>query len=633
VHDLLESVAVDGRFDCNFESLGSKLRKGHLFKIIGISAFSQSSPSLIKQFIDSAIKDAECVSTDLTNPMKRSKTTLISFSSFCSQQHATIESCGLQLCRSFIAALLAVSAGTSVGVAADLDSAPGSNPIFRDMFTADPAPLVVGDTLYVYVGHDDAKDGEMFNMKEWLCYSTKDLKQWTAHGPIMKPTDFKWAVSDAWAAQMVKKNGKYYFYTTVTHDRTHPGKAIGVAVSDSPTGPFKDARGSALVTEQDTPSPYGWDDIDPTVLIDEDGTAWMAWGNPNCHLAKLKQNMTEIDGPIQSIHVPNYTEGPWLDKRNGLYYLFYPAFAHQGMGEKICYATAKVITGPWVYRGILTGGAKGSYTIHPGVVDFKGQTLFFYHNATLTLDGVGGALGRRSVCAEYLFYNPDGTIQPILQTKEGLSLPPKRNAGKPDQVVSMPVVPDLQVKVTQELAADPTMWPGSPVLKTVENPYDDATKAVSFNSEGLPSCIGQTFKMESDLRLERVVLYAGDGSGASSDEPTTLALYELNEGNASPDSYSAETNLLNSGRGWKISYTPQARGLLQIDFSEGHRVELKKGRVYALELQGKPGSAPIFWRRSTKEIYPNGASYSNRKRLKDRENFSDFAFALYGAQS
>ena len=526
----------------------------------------------------------------------------------------------------------AIGSCASLG-AAETGTAPGSNPIFRDMFTADPAPLVVGDTLYVYVGRDEAKEGEMFNMKEWLCYSTKDLKQWTAHGPIMKPTDFKWAVSDAWAAQVVEKDGKFYFYTTVTHDNSHPGKAIGVAVSDSPTGPFKDARGSALVTEQDTPSPYGWDDIDPTVLIDDDGTAWMAWGNPNCHLAKLKQNMTEIDGPIQRIHVPNYTEGPWLDKRNGLYYVFYPAFAHQGMGEKICYATAKAITGPWTYHGILTGGAKGSYTIHPGIVDFKGQTLFFYHNATLTLNGVGGALGRRSVCAEYLFYNPDGTIQSIQQTKEGLSLPPNRNTGKSDQSVFKPAVSDRHVMVTQELEADPKEWPGTPALKTVENPYFEATKAVSFNSEGRPSTIGQTFRMESDLQLARIVLYAGDGHGASSEEPVTLALYDLGDGEAAPDSYPAEANLLGEGQGMEIAYEPQARGLLQIDFSAAQRVNLKKGHVYAFELRGKSGTAPLFWRRSIKESYPSGSSYSNRKRLKDRENFSDFAIALFGSNS
>jgi beta-xylosidase len=302
---------------------------------------------------------------------------------------------------------------------------PGENPILRDAFTADPAPLVVGDTLFLYVGHDEAKGKEMFTMKEWLCYSTKDMKTWSAHGPIMKPTDFKWAVGDAWASQVVQKEGKFYFYTTVQHGAPHVGKAIGVAVADSPTGPFKDARGTALVTDETTPSDKPWNDIDPTVLIDDDGTAYMAWGNPYLYFAKLKPDMTEIDGQIQKIDLPNYTEGPWLHKRGSMYYLTYAAFAHQGQWEKICYATAPKITGPWTYQGILTDQAKNSYTIHPGIVQFKDQWYLFYHNATLTLNGQTGAIGRRSVCVEYLYYNPDGTMQPISQTTKGISVPPK----------------------------------------------------------------------------------------------------------------------------------------------------------------------------------------------------------------
>ncbi|OYW82469.1 MAG: glycoside hydrolase, partial [Asticcacaulis sp. 32-58-5] len=131
--------------------------------------------------------------------------------------------------------------------------APGSNPLITDIFTADPAPLVVGDTVYLYTGHDEARGTEMFTMKDWRVFSSKDLLTWTAHGPIMKATDFKWASKDAWAAQTIEKDGKFYFYAAVEHDKTHPGKAIGVAVSDSPTGPFVDARGTALVHNQMTP--------------------------------------------------------------------------------------------------------------------------------------------------------------------------------------------------------------------------------------------------------------------------------------------------------------------------------------------------------------------------------------------
>lgn len=504
------------------------------------------------------------------------------------------------------------------------------NPLFRNQWTADPAPLVVGDALYVYAGRDDAHGGQMFHMPDWVCYSTKDLKTWTSHGSFMKPTDFKWAVADAWAAQVVEKDGKFYFYTTVQHDNTKGGKAIGVAVSDCPTGPFVDARGSALVTEDMTPTPNFWDDIDPTVLIDDKGDAWMAWGNPNCFLAKLKPNMTDLDGPIRKIHVPNYTEGPWLDQRNGLYYLFYPSFAHQGQGEKICYATAKNITGPWTYHGVLTGEAEGSYTIHPGIAEFNGESLFFYHNATLALNGEGGALGRRAVCAEYLFYNPDGTIQPITQTKEGISVPPKRPEVKSAPVASKPAVSDSGVTVKQDIGADPETWPGKPVLTTVGNPYRKAIPALGFNHAGGRSNLGQTFKLERDLKLQGIALYAGDGMGATEQEPVTLAIHDLGTSDAVSDTYTAAGNLLDNGKGLKIAYQPQARGLLRFSFSDTNQPTLKAGHVYAFELQGKPGSLPLFWRSSGEDVFDGGAAYGDRKRIVDGEKSRDFAMALYG---
>lgn len=296
------------------------------------------------------------------------------------------------------------------------------NPIFRDAFTADPSPLVYNGRLYVYVGQDEAKDGELFTMTGWRCYSTTDMVNWTSHGVIMKPTNFAWGAADAWAAQVVHKEGKFYLYVTVTGKAPYGGRNIGVAVSNSPTGPFVDARGTPLIRDNMTNNGKTWDDIDPTVMIDDDGQAYLCWGNPLCYLVKLKPNMTETDGAIKQITPPNYAEGPWLYKRNNLYYLAYPAFVPGVGSEQICYATATNVNGPWTYRGVLSGTAKNSYTIHPGIVEYKGQNYFFYHNATLTLNGQGPATGRRSVCVEYLCYNTDGTIKPILQTSAGITV-------------------------------------------------------------------------------------------------------------------------------------------------------------------------------------------------------------------
>ena len=303
--------------------------------------------------------------------------------------------------------------------------APGSNPLIRDKFTADPAPLVVGDRLYLYVGHDQAQRDEMFNMREWLVYSTEDMKTWTDHGPIMKATDFKWAKADAWASQVIEKDGKFWFYATVEHDDTHPGKAIGVAVSDSPTGPFVDAKGSALVTSQMTPKgTHSWEDIDPTVLTDDDGTTWIAWGNRQAYIARLKPDMIGIDGPITEITPPHFEEGPWLHKRDGIYYLTYASLDRsKHRDEKVSYSTAPSIQGPWTYRGELTGSGKYSFTIHPGIVQFKDQWYLFLHNAALAIGDQNGSIGRRAVTVEHLQYNADGTMKPVVQTEAGVSVP------------------------------------------------------------------------------------------------------------------------------------------------------------------------------------------------------------------
>jgi hypothetical protein len=323
-------------------------------------------------------------------------------------------------------ALCAVAVTAPATAQVKLDHAAGTNPIIRDKFTADPAPLVVGDTLYLYVGHDQAPREQMFDMREWLVYSTKDMKTWTAHPPIMNVKDFKWAQADAWAAQAIEKNGKFYFYAAVEHDGTHPGKAIGVAVSDKPTGPFVDARGSALITNQMTPKgKHNWEDIDPTVFTDDDGTSWLAWGNAQCYIAKLKPNMIEIDGPIIEITPEHFEEGPWLHKRGDLYYLTYASWDRKTQSsEHVSYATAPRITGPWTYRGLLTGPAANSFTIHPGIAQFKGNWYLFLHNATLTIGDMKGAIGRRAVTVEHLQYNPDGTMKPVVQGELGVSVPP-----------------------------------------------------------------------------------------------------------------------------------------------------------------------------------------------------------------
>ena len=300
---------------------------------------------------------------------------------------------------------------------------PGQNPLFTDNFTADPAALVVGNRVYVYVGHDKASPGGWFNMPEWLCYSSTDMKNWTSHGPVLAAKDFVDAnPSAAWAAQVVEKEGKFYFYVTL--DRRE-GHFITVAVADSPLGPFKEARpGQPLITDaMTTDSHRANSDIDPTVIIDDEGTPWMAWGNGDCYMVKLNRNMVELDGPIIKVPFRNFSEGPWLVKRGNLYYNFYAADAPGVQPEQMCYAYASQLSGPWTYGGFVTGAAKHGFTIHPSVIEFKGQWYLFYHDGAYALNGTPGGDCRRQVCVEHLYFNPDGTIKPVTLTAEGVSVP------------------------------------------------------------------------------------------------------------------------------------------------------------------------------------------------------------------
>lgn len=300
-----------------------------------------------------------------------------------------------------------------------------ANPIITNVFTADPAAMVHGDTVYLYTGHDEANPNQHYVMRDWLCFSSKDMKNWTPQGSPLSTRDFAWAAGDAWASQVIEKNGKFYWYAAVQHDQKHPGKAIGVAVSDSPSGPFKDAKGSALVTNDMTKATgISWDDIDPTVFTDSDGTSWLFWGNQKCYYAKLKPNMIELDGPIGVIpddQVKGYTEAPWIHKRGNLYYLSYAT----GFPEKISYSTATSLSGPWTPRGVLAEVAGNSNTIHQAVIEFKGRWYFIYHNGALQNPNEGGSF-RRSVCVDYLDYNPDGTMKRVVQSSEGTDQPPPK---------------------------------------------------------------------------------------------------------------------------------------------------------------------------------------------------------------
>lgn len=294
-------------------------------------------------------------------------------------------------------------------------TAAAENPLFEDLRTADPAALVHDGKVYLYTGHDEAKpDANFFDMRDWLVFSSSDMVNWESHGAPLSVKDFDWAKEQAWAAQTIERDGKFYWYVTVRHDDSKPGFAIGVAVADSPTGPFKDARGDALITnDMTTDIDIDWDDIDPSVFIDDDGQAYLFWGNSKARYVKLKDNMIELDGEIKNIDLPNFTEALWVHKREDTYYLSYA----YGFPEKIAYATSDSIHGPWEFQGVINEVAGNTPTNHQAIIEYKDRWYFIYHTGASQPDG--GPF-RRNVAIDRLYYNEDGTIKPIHMTTDGV---------------------------------------------------------------------------------------------------------------------------------------------------------------------------------------------------------------------
>jgi len=302
------------------------------------------------------------------------------------------------------------------------------NPIVSAAYTPDPAPFVYGDKVYLFTDHDE-DDATYFKMNDWQVFSSSDMVNWTYHGAQISTETFAWAKwgDRAWACQAVERNGKWYWYLCCN---TAEGEdALAVAVADSPDGPWKDAIGKPLAT--------GFGFIDPSVFIDDDGKAYLFWGNKGLWYGRLNDDMVSFKNGYKEVpgyHDPKsfgdlqmkmnwkigkeeamtqYEEGPWMYKRNGTYYLSYPA---GGVPEYMAYSTAPTIDGPWTFKGKIMDLAENSFTIHGGNIDFKGHHYMFYHNGILP-DGGGF---HRSAAVEEFTFNEDGSIPFIPFTKEGV---------------------------------------------------------------------------------------------------------------------------------------------------------------------------------------------------------------------
>ncbi|MGN0506881.1 MAG: family 43 glycosylhydrolase [Lachnospiraceae bacterium] len=338
---------------------------------------------------------------------------------------------------------------TAAGKTVELEKSEYGNPVAgfdaegNVTYGGDPSALVVGDTLYLYTGHDTAL-GNSYVIPEYLCYSTKDMIHWNYEGVVLSVSNVSWAdKNSAWAGQVARHydamagKDRYYFYFC-SWDSTDKGKqSIGVAVSDSPTGPFTDIGQALIKGSFTTDETSAWNDIDPTVWIETDETGeehrYLCWGNSKLYLCELNEDMVSVkdrdgDGQIVfgkdvvSQKVPSsYTEAPWLYRRqdeNGEYYGEYYLFYASSWREQMAYATTDdLMSGKWFYGDVIMEPSATSNTNHMAVVDFLGKTYFIYHNGSLP----NGSGYRRVACVEEVFFEDDGTVCYIQETATGIS--------------------------------------------------------------------------------------------------------------------------------------------------------------------------------------------------------------------
>lgn len=283
------------------------------------------------------------------------------------------------------------------------------NPFIRHMYTADPSAHVWADgRLYVYASHDIAPARGCDLMDQYHVFSTDDMVHWTDHGEILRASQVPWGRKEGgfmWAPDCAYKDGTYYFYFPHPSETDWNGSwKIGVATSKEPAANF-------------TVQGYieGMDPlIDPCVFVDDDGQAYIYnGGGGTCKGGRLKDNMMELDGAMRTMEgLVDFHEATWIHKYNGKYYLTYAS----EWPEKIAYAVADHIEGPYETKGIISEIAGNSNTTHPAIVNFKGQWIFISHNGGLPT----GTSYSRSIVAEPMEYNADGSIKPIPPTAEGV---------------------------------------------------------------------------------------------------------------------------------------------------------------------------------------------------------------------
>lgn len=399
--------------------------------------------------------------------------------------------------------LLAASLGLAAQTVPPRRIHAAGNPIMADgtYYSADPAPLVADGKLYILAGRDEAPpDVNDFIMKQWQLLATDDVAggEWMHYPSLLRPEQvFAWAAAGrAYAGQIVRgPDRRYYLYAPVEErDSANPDKfAIGVAVADSPLGPWRDAHPQGPIVSQSLPEKNDIQNIDPTVMVDDDGRVYLYWGTfGRLRGIELERDMLTPKGRAVSVTtLDGYFEAPWLFKRNGTYYMVY-ADNKAGRSSEctptlyhacIAYGTADAPLGPWTYRGVILARVS-STTSHPGIIEYKGQWYITYHTA----DAQGGGHFRRSVAIDKVEWDDSTTparMRRVVQTHAPKAEPPPQRNIAPAALATASNGPDIPVQywlhalndgVVKKSPLPPDMWgswtPHNPPRQWIQYSWD-----------------------------------------------------------------------------------------------------------------------------------------------------------------
>ena len=287
------------------------------------------------------------------------------------------------------------------------------NPLVRHHSATDPDVHVWDGKVWMYCSQDhqmrEGDKGTYDVMDGYHAFSSSDLINWTDHGEIMHSRDISWGIDGwMWAPGAARKDGKYYLY--YPHKDKEEVWRIGVAIADSPTGPFEDI-GQPI---------EGLTGIDPKIFMDDDGQAYIY--NNSAIVAKLKPNMIELAEDVRKIEYGpkevmqsdtlKFLEGSYMHKKDGVYYYSYTNWKnkiHQGF-----YAIGDNPYGPFEWKGAMAPAQKGAQD-HHSIIEFMGNWYYFYHIAGNEFKPENWKGERRIACFDKLFYNEDGTIKMVDQ--------------------------------------------------------------------------------------------------------------------------------------------------------------------------------------------------------------------------